>query len=270
LHLHLDRNKQALSELGIDYIGPPHTRKQMLRGLMKIPAKRTEKSAVEEEISRVMVKNKLKSSTRANNARLFLSEENLLGSMRNNRNTHTLYPDLEARLDYVKPAFEPVDMFYLCIRELPAWWVSCLQYTIRTYASPPGPDELEAITDGARTWKNVIQDIRAAYPHTKLVIREFGYEIGNINAQLEKVTGWTGFDVLPMVDKIPNAALPVNELQAIVAQRGDLAGAKALAGQEKYQPFSTQQLAHLEGLYRQDLEWISAQDDAMIRYLGPE
>jgi hypothetical protein len=266
LQQHLLNNQDLMLEAGVECLCPPRTRNLILHGLMKAPHNHTEESEVEAATSDKKLRNRFKRIKRQNR-KIILSEENIIGQIRYNRETGSLFPHIVKRLQRFDLAFENVDIFYLSIRELSSWWVSCFSQSIKESYSPPGPEELEEICLSERSWKDVIQDIRNTYPNAILVVREFGCVTSDIKTQLKIVTGWSEFDVLPATYEKLNVSMSPAQLETILKERGDFSGAKKMAGMDTYQPFTDEQIALLNRKYQKDLKWLLSQKDEMLFFL---
>jgi hypothetical protein len=255
LQQYLIKKRVAMESRGILTLCPPLTRSGLLDGLIANPARLTPEDISDGNRS-VRSLQKLFVTTRSEGKRLFLSEENILGTMENNLHQGRMYPDLEKRLVRFQDAFSEVDTFYISIRNLLDWWSSCLAFLIGQGASPPNKEKIFEIAASDRTWRDVIQLIVSIYPQKSVVVRDFGLSLGNQARQLSIVTGWN--DEFPEIEKIgrSNPSSSTESLRKILIERGDVRGAESLPNRLEYLPFSDSQARELQARYKADVEWL--------------
>ena len=188
--------------------------------------------------------------------KLLLSEENLIGTMENNIRLGSLYPDIGLRLAALRPSFQHVDTFYISIRRLDEFWASCMSYLIAHDEPPPLPAQINALAASSRDWRHVIEDIKLAYPKARLVVREADYLPGNPKRQLIKALGWKFLNETKGLKKPSNRSKNADKLRALLIERGDVAGASRIVGDDRYNPFGRDQTADFHFRYKADLEWM--------------
>ena len=163
-------NRQRLSDLGICFLGPDQIRNGDFEGLL---VRRAELTLLQFRKSQKAVRKLrcLLDSERRAGRRVILSEENILGSIRHNVDTMSVYPNIQNSLDMLKPAFEQVDVFYFSIRPLHVWWNSCLSFAIRHFRRPPSDMQLDYIAyNSALGWRPVIQAVCKAFPKARVKV----------------------------------------------------------------------------------------------------
>ena len=193
-----------------------------------------------------------------NGGKLFLSEENIIGTMEMNLREKDVYPNVRSRLDALTPSFSHVDTFYLSIRPLEQWWSSCLSYLISAQTSPPSPDHVRALSQSKRTWVDVVQDIQAVFPDARLIVREFRYLVDNPKRQLIKATGWKFAEETKRLKRKSNRSKDVSKLRDILEKRGDYLGAERIVGSDGYMAFTSDQIDALRDRYKHDVAWMRA------------
>lgn len=103
---------------------------------------------------------------------LILSEENLMGGMRNNFRTSSFYGDVARRLASFDTVL-PLSPRRIAIgaRDYGAVWTSAYQYLPQSGHTPP-PVELvrEALMSSKRGWPDVVADVRAVWPDSEIVM----------------------------------------------------------------------------------------------------
>lgn len=103
---------------------------------------------------------------------LILSEENLMGGMRNNFRTGVFYPDVAQRLaafDSLLPRSPKV--VALGVRDYGAVWSSAYHYLPQVGQKPPPIDVIRhVLLDDKRGWIEVVAEIKRVWPDTEIVM----------------------------------------------------------------------------------------------------
>ena len=263
-------NRQRLSDLGICFLGPDQIRNGDFEGLL---VRRAELTLLQFRKSQKAVRKLrcLLDSERRAGRRVILSEENILGSIRHNVDTMSVYPNIQNSLDMLKPAFEQVDVFYFSIRPLHVWWNSCLSFAIRHFRRPPSDMQLDYIAyNSALGWRPVIQAVCKAFPKARVKVIEFGALTAEPILQLSEVTGWQDLSHLEQKHRIFNRSKPINHLKEVLQELGDSIGIARLAGKgegRRLNMFSETGVSLLSEAYARDLEWLRSQTDHRISFL---
>lgn len=118
---------------------------------------------------------------------LILSEENMMGGMRNNFRTGTFYGDVGRRLagfDSVLPASPR--RVALGVREYGAVWTSAYHYLPQSgHTPPPAALVREAMMDSPRGWPDVVADVQKLWPDAEVVI----WQQERLNNRLSEICG---------------------------------------------------------------------------------
>ncbi len=185
---------------------------------------------------------------------LVISDENMMGSVRETLKARVLYPQLADRLARYAAAFDGrVDRIILTIRSLEAWWRSAAFYGVSRGHRALMRDDAVRIALGDRSWQDVINDVARAFPDAD--VRVVPFECSKADARL---LCSIATDVPGPVDSAPewlNRA-PTPDL---------LKGAKGW-------PFTERERAALRERYEDDLFWLRAGADglAKINDTGPQ
>lgn len=103
---------------------------------------------------------------------LILSEENLMGGMRNNFRTKRFYPDVMRRLsafDSLLPASP--SRVALGVRDYGAVWTSAYHYLPQAGQAAPPVDAIRPVLlKDRRGWPEVVGDVHAVWPDTEVLM----------------------------------------------------------------------------------------------------
>ena len=263
-------NRQRLSERGICFLGPEQIRNGDFQGLMIHHSHVTLWRSRKAQTAAQKLRSTLDSERRAGR-RVILSEENILGNIRSNVDTMSIYPNIQSSLERLQPAFEQVDVFYISIRPLDVWWNSCLSFAIRHFRRPPSAMQLDCIAyNSAGGWRTVRQAVCDAFPKAKVKVVEFGALTAKPIVQLAEVSGWQDLSHLEQKHQILNRSKTIKNLKEILEGRGDSIGIARLAEKgegRKLNMFSDTGLGMLFEAYERDLAWLRCKTDDRITFL---
>lgn len=254
---YLRQNADRLAADGTGFWGPRRTRNGLFRGLLPTPGPATGRDLRRRAVGRVRLN--LARTALGGTRRLVVSDENMLGSMRQNLRQAELYPDAGERIARYGEAFDGnISDVVLNIRSPELWWSSALGYGLTRGFGLPGEVALDWIAQSRRSWRDVIADIGCALPGARLWVLPFEIFAGRPEAQLEAVTGRPAphehsRDWLNATPRLP-------ELREILPPRL----AQALPGGEgRWTPFAPDQAAALRETYADDLMWLAAGADGL-------
>lgn len=263
----LRQNASILAQNGVEVLVPPKTRSKVFDGLVKRPSARTIEDKLVAEESARKLRNRLRRFRKSPSESLFVSEENILGTMRECRDSCMLYPELQDRLQPYHEAFAEVDYFVLGIRQTHHWWCSALSYTVKEYAGLPSQQVIDAIVSKRRGWKEVISDIRTMFPDTPLIVREHPYATDTLGSDLAEATNLPALAQLEVEERVSNASATQEVLQQKLRERGEGdAGVGSAFKGGVFDPFSTQQARELAEQYETDRRWLLAAEDDGFRF----
>ena len=200
-------------------------------------------------------------------ALLFVSEENMLGTMRRLLTQTRLYDGAGARVARFAAGFEGHGVTLgVSIRCYDAFWTSVIGWRLRHGGMPPDGALCERLITQPRRWRHVIADLAQAMPG--IAIRVWTHEAmaGRPDQLITQLTGvrlaMRGQDA--WCNPTPHAARLITECR----DRGLLEGAAVLplrAG--RFMPFSTHQRAILRAQYQEDLDWLAAGAGGLATYI---
>jgi hypothetical protein len=156
----LAKNAAALAEAGIAFWGPEELRP---RGYSWLPGRQG--FALTTETGFALDLAELTAH------RLILADENMLGSMHHNLRRGEFYPAVSWRL----PAYHhlwgsaPVRIG-LAVRGYAQYWASVYAYQAAAHELPDWPALKAALLAQPRTWRDVVADIRAAFPAAEILV----------------------------------------------------------------------------------------------------
>lgn len=251
-------NRQILNKNGIQYIGPKMLRSE---GFPKLTVftngsnsnKRGEMKKSVQKLGSILDR-ELQIGHR-----VLISEENFLGSIRQNFLHLEMYPGLQERLIDFLPAFEKVDKFYFTIRPLTDWWNSCFAYAIQRFQFLPSEEQLDQIVDRTEGWCFIINSLFNVYPNAEITIAEYGTLTASPIAQLSKVSLWDDLPNLKHHNKKMNSSLSAKELQSILQESGyteEIGGLLRHSKREKLNLFSERNAERLNSIYKSNISWI--------------
>lgn len=259
-------NRVRLAKRGLTCWTPKRTRDGLMRGMMRHPAL----ISVEDERRAIRSSGRLRVEferlRRSGQNGLLISEENILGTMRNNIADTRLYPLLRERLMRFEPAFEGQTLrIGLCFRSYEDYWTSSLAAMIKRGAALPSVDLLDYLTTQPRRWRDIVRDIAAVFPEAEVVVWPFERLASQPQHQLEAI--WGG-DCRGLEDTgyWRNRSGDVVRLNDIMALRGEapLLGGLHDAG-ARWMPFDEDQRCMLRAEYRRDLAWLAEGAEGLAR-----
>lgn len=258
---YISDNREGLSERGIGYWGPKRMRGGMLAGLFPVPFVANGRNLTRRAQGRI----RMNLSRCEKNAvqTLVVSDENLIGTMRNCVRTKTLYPAVGDRIARVAEAFGgDIKRIVMSIRAQDLWWSSAIAYTVARGHAVPTSLAVEMMACSTRTWRDVITDLACAVPSADIVIAPFEQFAGQPQALLEATL---------------NAPAPVDTAHHWRNRTPDLPHLRALLkeqgsdpdlvpqGTGRWNPFTPQQAAQLREHYADDQHWLHAGADGLAR-----
>lgn len=197
-----------------------------------------------------------------------VSEENYLGSMGGCVRACALYPTAEKHLTALPEALRAADVVYLSIRDLATWWTSAIAFGVKMGQALPGPSVIDRIVEGTRSWVDVVEAVRTAFPHARIVVRDFTWQTDNPAAQLSRLTHWPVWERLPGDTHAHNRRPDLEAMAAALLERGDLASLSRLPEDGIFSPFDPPQVAELADRYEGDLRRLA--NDRDIEFWGAD
>ncbi len=269
----LHRNRERLSARALSFWLPADTRNGFFAGLIHRPDDVTPLIEKRGNRSLGLISIELERLARAGSGTLLISEENMLGSVRQNLRTAGLYPDLHARLTRIAKGLRPhVRRIGLAIRAYDTFWASSLAFGVSLGNPMPGPRDLDALTDQPRRWRHVVGEVASVFPDADLVVWPFERFVSRPEVPLfdmVRTLGGSG-DLVGLRDW-QNASPRRDKLRRLLAMRGEQQERRALPeGDGRWMPFDVHQQAELRRDYAADLDWLRRGASGLARLLeGP-
>ncbi len=253
---YLRSNEDKLARMGIGTWGPRRTRNGLFHGIQPGAPVEPGGDAHRRGVGRVRM-NLARQQERLKT--LVVSDENMMGSVRENLRTANLYGGVGERLARYFEAFEGyVTDVILNIRSPETYWASALGYSVSRGRPVPGQAELSRLASAPRQWRDVVTDVACALPGTRLWVLPFETFAGRPETQLATVAAVDApkshsrsrINATPHLEDLRRAASP--------------AGAARLPrGFGRWQPFSTAQIAAMQESYADDVMWLVGGADGL-------
>jgi hypothetical protein len=240
-------NHDGLKSSGIGFWGPRRTRNGLFSGLTPQPHVATGRNLQRRAAGRIQLG--CARSAMSGVQTLVVSDENILGSVRENLRLGELYCGVGERIARYGHAFGGrVSDVLINIRSLEKFWASSLGFGLTRGMGTPTRQSLDRISNGPRSWREVVTDVACAAPQARIRVLPFETFAGQPDVQLEVMTG----------QKAPkthardwlNATPKLAELREYSTE--------IPAGEGRWQPFDATQIAMMRETYSDDLMWLAA------------
>jgi len=255
-------NGDRLATQGVGFWGPRRTRNGLFRGILPGPTAATGRDLRRRAIGRVQMH--LARSDGLGLASLVVSDENMMGTPRENLRLGDLYCGVGERMARYDEAFGGrISNVVVNIRSQDRYWASALGYSLTRGRGAAGRATLERLAYGARCWRDVIADVSCAVSDAQIWVLPFETYAGRPEAQLSAVTGIDAPKT--HARNWLNATPHLPELRALV---DGMAGPPILPkGDGRWQPFSPPQAAALRENYADDLMWLAGGAGGIARLM---
>jgi len=256
---YLRQNAEALDERNIGFWGPHRTRNGLFNGILPGPGAATGRDPQRRAEGRVQMH--LARSRALGLDHLVISDENMMGTVRENLRLGALYCGVGERMARFAQAFDgQVTDVVVNIRSLESYWASALAYGVSRGHRVPTAAMLDRQVDNRRSWRDVLSDVACAMPGARIWAMPFETYGGRPETQLAAMIGQ------PMPRS--HARLWRNVTPNLPELRGQLQSAVAdqlPQGQGRWQPFDAAQIAALRETYADDLMWLTAGGDGLAQ-----
>lgn len=242
--------REELALRRVAYWGPGRTRKGLFAGVAEgtAPPGRPGRPA-----GRVVMN--ARHVARQGYATLVVSDENMLGTPRDNIRRGVLYRGVGQRMARFHAAFGGrITRVVLQIRSPELYWASLYAYALPRGVSMPSPAQMGAIARARRSWRDVIVDLSCALPGTQICVTAFERFGAAPDSLLQALTG---LDAAPAARQ-PfwlNRAPDLATLREVLEDRGEDPG-RLPAGQGRWMPFAPEEAALLQERHARDLDWL--------------
>ena len=258
---YMRQNAVTLREAGLAYWGPFRTRKGLFAGILPGKLSAPLKETAERAHGRIALQRQKAASAGVDV--LFVSDENMMGSVRKCLVNASLYPDVGLRIARYAAAFDgKVDQIVVTIRAQDLWWRSAAAYSVTRGMSLPSAAALSAMVDSTRGWRDVLTDVACAAPEgTQITVVPFESFSGQAEGFLSIAAG---VDAPTAASPIwLNAAPKARELEAFLKDQGST---RSLDADEtgRWQAFDADQRQALREHYADDMYWLRAGADGLV------
>lgn len=252
---YLRQNAPALAPQGIAIWGPQRTRGGLFHGIQPVPAAATGRDRVQRAGGRLKLH--LQACRGEGVEQLLISDENMLGTLRENLRVGTLYGGAGERMARFAEAFGgAVTDLALNIRSQESYWTSVLTYAVARGHPVPTAAQLARLAAARRSWRDVITDIACAMPGVRLQVLPFEGFGSRPEAQLAALTG--------VAAPRTHARVRLSTSLCLQDLRASLPAAAAAClpeGSGRWRPFSEVQAAALREAYADDILWLAGGAD---------
>lgn len=194
---------------------------------------------------------------------LIISDENMMGSIRQNMRHGQLYPGVRERIACVVGAFGGrIGRLLISIRSLELYWCSALAYGVGRGIPVPARDKLSAIGHNRRGWREVITEVSQAAPGIDIRVLPFEAYKGRPDAFLSSAA-----DIYAPINvdrTVVNAAPTLPDLRRVLLARGQAAAILPF-GMGRWNPFTNDEHSALREVYADDMMWLTAGADGLAR-----
>lgn len=254
-HDYLRLNAPALAGRGIAVWGPQRTRAGLFDGLQPGGLAAVSPRLQRRAAGRVQLH--MQRLTAQDTGTLLVSDAAMLGPLRDNLCSQTLYRAAGERMARFTLAFGDAPDVVISIRNLAGYWASAFARGVEQGHPVPQADAFERLSQARRGWRDVISDVACAMPGAH--VRVVPYETFCARPDVV-LAGLTGAEA-PKAHARQHL-LPAPHLDALRASAPG--AARALPqGQGRWQPFTPVQAARLQERYTDDLMWLAGGADGL-------
>lgn len=257
-------NSAQLTQMSLGYWGPHRARAGLFHGILPNPDLGIGQAAFQRAQGRINLG--IARSQARGVTRLLVSDENILGTMRHNIRSASLYPAAGERVARFIAAFGgQVHRIGVQIRGLDSYWPSACSFCIPRGLPVPKAGRMRRLGAQQRNWRDVITDIAAAAPQVTIYVTTFEQCAARPDLVLG---GWTGQDMPAQPGLIWRNRRPdLNALLTLPLARAERDQLRSSCQGDTWTPFSPAQSAALRERYSDDLFWLRAGADGLAIFL---
>lgn len=254
---YMRQNADGLARRGIGFWGPRRTRNGLFSGLISRPHLAKGRDLQQRAAGRIQLSCARSAATGVKT--LVVSDENMLGSVRENLHLAELYCGVGERVArYIHAFGGRVSDVVLNIRSLELFWASSLGYGLTRGVGVPSCQSLDRLTHTPRSWRDVVADVACAAPDARLWVLPFETFARQPDVQLAVMTGQHAPQT--HAQEWLNATPKLPELHAFAS---DLP-----KGEGRWQPFDATQTAVMRETYSDDLIWLATGADGLATLIA--
>lgn len=193
--------------------------------------------------------------------RLIISDENMIGSVRDNIRSGQLYPRIAERMSHIAEAFDGrITAVIFSVRGLDRYQCSSLAYAVSRGHPVPDRAHLHDMATDPRGWREVVCDLAAALPGVPLQVLPFERFVGRPHTVLS-IAG--GFDAPRDTQRAClNRSPMLPELRRVLSTKG-MSPAALPFGMGRWNPFTNEEHAALREKHADDMMWLTAGADGL-------
>ncbi len=259
LQTYLQKNSNKLRKSRIEFWGPKRTRSGLFSGLVKPPADLSNDALLRGQRSCGLIQMEMDRLAMNGVQTLIVSEENMIGVMKDNLRKSRLYPDAGPRIARFAPAFElRCRRVVLSIRSYDKYWASVLAFCVERGWKMPDMAVLDRLVIQPNRWRDVIKSVAASFPEAQILVLPFERLMGQPDRQFAVLRGNVEIQPLYTHQEWHNASAQSEKLRQILMDRGDHRAAQTLPEKNRrWQPFNDDHINAFQQQYRQDLDWLT-------------
>ncbi|MEX0286712.1 MAG: hypothetical protein AB3N23_19065 [Paracoccaceae bacterium] len=253
---YLRHNARRLSEARIGFWGPRRTRNGLFSGVLPGPVAVGGGDPARRAAGRISLA--MASCQLGGHDALIVSDENVLGSVRENLRLGTLYAGAGERVARYLQAFGGnISDIVINIRSQDHYWASALGYATLRGINPPPAARLRVIAEQRRAWRDVITDIARSAGQARVLVFPFESFCGQPETQLALMTGIAPplAEARAWLNRSPDAGL--------MAAQFDGAQWPQQARSGRWMPFAPTQAEALRETYADDIHWLTSGADGL-------
>lgn len=197
--------------------------------------------------------------------RLILSDENMLGNLRDVLEDTLLYPAAESRIAGFAHAFQGHDLTIgIGIRCYSNWWPSALAFRLSRGGPLPRTDLRECMITQPRRWRHLVEQIARAVPNARLVVWTYEAMGGVPHRILQELMGVeTSAHSLPILNASPRAKAMRDLLRNLDVDPD----AFPWPANDRFMPFEPHEAEALRAQYQDDLTWLANGAEGLADYI---
>lgn len=256
---YMTRNTTALRERGVVFWGPERTRAGLFAGIQPNGGVSIGRNTQTRAYGRIQMQ--LDKAAKSGVKTLIVSDENMIGSVRSNLRTRSLYPAIGERISRYAPAFGGrLNRVVLNTRAQDLYWASCAAYGVSRGHPMLRAIAFEAMTANGRSWRDVIADLSCAVSGADISVLPFERFSGRPDTLLRCMAGC--YAPKDGANEWLNRAPDTTKLRQILKDR-KVAAPELEGASGRWQPFKPEQLATLREDFADDMFWLTAGADGL-------
>jgi len=260
---YLSKRSNALDKRGIAVWAPERTRSGLFSGLVCRPEDRSHVHVMRGVHSSGLIRSEASRLENAGTKQLLVSEENMIGAVRDNLRQKSLYPSVAARLERFRAGFgDKCTRIGLAIRDYEGYWSSSLAFAVARGHRFPSRCDLNMLALQPRRWRDVIGDVARTFPNAEIVVWPFEKFAARADVPFSALTGQQAPRISDhWCNKSPNL-LRLRQVLSEAMRPVDLPH-----GIGRWNPFNAAQSQLMHAAYEADLEWCRAGAGGLATYI---